>query len=218
MIRILTVFIAVILSPLAGADEIQATIEEAGNAYKKGNYQLSLDRLEQAMNLVKDVQAAKIINYFPEPLDGWQIADPKKDDAAPIPNVQLGMFSSVLRRYKKEPEAGVSINLLADDDAKKSKKDKSPWVQFTLMQKPNSLIKMGFQGVHAIRANDPNSTSVSLAGYSGILHCNPKKPTCDAFFDFDGAFLLMVNAENTSKEDFEKYVKAFDAEGLLSAE
>lgn len=217
MTRIISLLFVVFLAvQTAYGDEIETAIKEAGTAYEKGNYQLSLERLEQAMNLVKDVQAAKIIQYFPKPLDGWRIADSEKDSASPIPNVQLGLFSSVIRRYKKQPENGVGINLLAGkDDNNKDKK--IPWVQFTLLQQPNSLIKMGFQGAHALRASTPEAKSVSVDGYSGILYCNPKKPTCDGYFDLDGKFMIMINAENASLEEVEKYAKSFDIDGLISA-
>lgn len=209
--------LCVLWMPAAFADEIENTIKEANQAYRNKNYSLSLERLEQAMNLIKDVQAAKIIQFFPKPLKGWHIATPEKDTTSPIPNVQLGMFSSVLQRYKKDSEN--SENLLADKSQKdqaKTKKQKEPWVQFTLLQNPNGLIKMGFQGMHALRAANPEAVSIPVDGYAGILYCDEKKATCDVFFDFDGKFMLMVNAENTSKEVVTQYVKAFDVDGLLS--
>ena len=198
---------------VVNADEISETIKEANAAYDKGNYQLTLNRLEQAMNLVKDVQAAKIVNYFPKPLEGWAVVKGDKGEPSPIPNVQLGMFSSVIQKYEKSIEVPKGENLLDND---KKKKNEVPWVQFTLVQKPGSLIKMGFQGVHALRAGHPDSRSVTVDGYSGIVYCDAKKPTCDAFFDFEGDFMLMVNAERVSREEMEAYVKGFDAAGLLS--
>lgn len=213
-LRLLTVLgMMVLLVQTALADEVSEAIKEANTAYGKGDYQLTLNRLEQAMNLVKDVQAAKIINYFPKPLKGWEVVKGENAEASPIPNVQLGMFSSVIQKYEKTIAVPEGENLLKDD---KKKKDKTPWVQFTLVQKPGSLIKMGFQGVHAIRAGHPDSRSVSVDGYSGIVYCDAKKPTCDAFFDFDGDFMLMVNAEHASREEMEAFVKDFDVDGLLS--
>ncbi|MDX1694532.1 MAG: hypothetical protein R3208_12270 [Ketobacteraceae bacterium] len=215
LLRLTGIFWFIMLSmPLANADEIENTIKEANAAYHQGNYQLTLDRLEQAMNLVKDVQAAAIINYFPKPLPGWDIVKGQSGAASPIPNVQLGMFSSVIQRYRKTIEEPDGENLLESDS--KKKQDKVPWVQFTLVQKPGSLIKMGFQGAHALRASHPDSRSVTVDGYSGIVYCDKKEPSCDAFFDFDGNFMLMVNAEHVSRDEMEAYVKAFDVSGLLS--
>ena len=196
------------------ADEIENAIKEANVAYGQGNYQLTLNRLEQAMNLVKDVQAAQIIGFFPKPLNGWEVVTSDNKQASPIPNVQLGMFSSVIRRYRKTIEEPDPENLLASEE--KTKKTEIPWVQFTLVQKPSGLIKMGFQGAHALRASHPDSRSLSVDGYSGIVYCDTKKPSCDGFFDFDGDFMLMINAEHASREEVETYMKAFDVKGLLS--
>ena len=220
MIKIMnTVFVfgLGLLAQSAFADEVSNLIKEADAAYKRGEYALTLDRLEQASNLVKDVQAAKIIQYFPKPLSGWKVSEPQQGEF-PVPNVQLGIFSSVVRKYQKVLEEPKSENLLAKPDKEKAGKDKEkvPWVQFTLVQKPGSLIAMGFQGAQALRANDPNSRSVSVGGYSGLVYCNDKKVACDAFVDFEGDFMLMVNGENVSREEMEAYVKAFDVTGLIS--
>lgn len=201
---------------VASADEIEQFIDEAKQSYKKGNYNLSLERLEQAMNLVKDVQAANIVQYFPEPLKSWSIAEAEEDNASPIPNVQLGILSTIIRRYKQYPNEGISINLLSKSE-KNKQAAKTPWVQFTLLQKPNALVKMGFQGMHALRANQPDSKTIEVDGYAGILFCDDKSGTCDAFFDFDGKFMLMVNSDKTDKKDVEAYLRAFDVKGLLSA-
>ena len=205
-----------LLSANALADEVEQFIDEAKEAYTEGQYNLSLDRLEQAMNLVKDVQAANIVKYFPEPLKAWSIAEAVEENASPIPNVQLGILSTIIRRYKKYPNEGVSINLLSKNE-KNKQAAKTPWVQFTLLQKPNALVKMGFQGMHALRTNQPNAKTLQIDGYEGILFCDEKDGSCDAFFDFDGKFMLMVNSDNTSSQDVEAYLLAFDAKGLLSA-
>lgn len=198
--------------PSAFADEVSNLMKEADEAYKRGEYGLALNRLEQASNLVKDVQAANIIQFFPKPLEGWKIAETEQG-ASPIPNVQLGLFSSVVRKYQKVIEAPSAENLLAKDS---KEKPKVPWIQFMLVQKPGSLIAMGFQGAQALRANDPKSRSVSVDGHSGIIYCDDRKSSCDAFLDFDGDFMLMVNGERVSRDEMEAYVKAFDVSGLLS--
>lgn len=202
----------------ASADEVSDFLKEADKAYKNGHYSTSMQHLEAAMNLIKDVQATKIGQYFPAPLDGWQQNNSGNSADSPIPNVQLGMLSTIIRRYEKKPESALSINLLASDQAKaKTAKNKQPWVQFTLLQKPNSLIKMGYQGMHALRASNPEAKTITLDGYEGVLYCDAKQPKCDVFFDFDGNFLLMVNAENASEADVKAYTLAFDAKGLIDA-
>ena len=223
MLRLLApvFFISLMACQWTWADEIEEALKEAETAYQKQQYALSLERLEQAMNLIKDVQAANIIQFFPKPLKGWEITDGEKHAASAIPNVQVGVFSSVIRRYSKKSAAGVSVNLLDKDDANEkkteSKKSKEPWIQFTLVQKPNSLITMAYQGVMAIRGSNPDVKRVDVDGYEGVLLCQTRKTTCDMYFDFDGNYMLMLNSEYVSEAEVTEYAKAFDVDGLVNA-
>ena len=220
-IRVLCTIVCVFFHPVSVfANEVHDILEEAQQAYDNRRYNASLERLEQAINLIKDVQAARIIKFFPEPQPGWMIAENTENSVSPLPNAELGILSSVMRRYTPIPQKEQE-NLLATDTGKNAVKNKTavePWIQFMLLQKPNGLIKMAFQGMYFLKANAPDSHKMQLEGHEGIVHCDKKQNTCDAFFNFNEAFILMVNSEKVSKATLELYLKAFDVAGLMAAE
>lgn len=94
----------------AMADDVTDQINEAMNAYKKGDLNTTLTALNSAAQFVRQAKADALIKLLPEPISGWKLKDKKASSVGPT---MFGRGIVVGKTYTKE-RARVEISLTTD--------------------------------------------------------------------------------------------------------
>lgn len=104
-------FAALLLVPAAQADDVEATIEAALNAYRAGDIKTAREELDFAAQLLGQMKADTLQTFLPEPLDGWERDDTGQDATA---MAAFGGGQMAAASYRKGDQA-VEIQLMADN-------------------------------------------------------------------------------------------------------
>jgi hypothetical protein len=69
-----TLALALALGPAlpAAADEFEEVIESALEAYRDGDVTIAREELDYAIKLLTEMKAAGLVEFLPEPLEGWR--------------------------------------------------------------------------------------------------------------------------------------------------
>jgi hypothetical protein len=103
--------VAGLLAGATAADEVEATLEAALEAYRAGDIALAEEEAQFAATLLGQMKAEGLKGYLPEPLAGWERRE--ADDAA---QSMAGFGGGVLARGRYAgPPGDVEIQLMAEN-------------------------------------------------------------------------------------------------------
>ena len=118
--KILPALVAIALSTtltwsqLLHADDVTDQIDEAVKAYEKEDYNTAITALDAASTLIRQKKGELVGKLLPEPLDGWEAAEPKTSAAG------AGMFGGGInaeRAYTRKEDGKterVTVSITTD--------------------------------------------------------------------------------------------------------
>lgn len=176
----------------AADNEVSELLEEADTAYQQGHLRIATTRLQQAMNLLRDLEYTRSKALFPEPLKGWV----KDNDSKALEDMRaLGMGSLFVtaQAYRRGDE-----NL-----------------RIMLLQKPSlanpvfGLLLAGLEGTVA------GGEKVSVGPYKGKLSCpEVTPPQCHLLVDINHDYVVYAEGKLMKKDDVLAYARAMPLEKI----
>lgn len=168
--------------------EISELLSEAQQAFDKGYYSLASTRLNQASNLVHQVETKRAQKVFPQPLAGWKTSE--GGDA-------LNKFQSL------------GIGSLLATGLVYSKGDQS--VQMVLVVKPSTPQPLFDFLLSGLLLPRPGMEKIDVHGYTARYLCAKSKPAdCDITLPIDTDYVLILNGKSAPREVLLQYAQAID--------
>jgi hypothetical protein len=107
-----TAFLALALAFPAAADDVEASIDAALEAYRAGDIKTAKEELDFASQLLGQRKAAELRSLLPEPLPGWERQDAEAGEAQAMAAFGGGQMAGA--SYAKGPDT-VEIQVMADN-------------------------------------------------------------------------------------------------------
>lgn len=108
------------------ADEVEESVEQAMDLYKKGQAQQAITQLEYAAQLIRQQRGEGLKGFLPAALSGWKAEDAESQTAGAA---MFGGGTSVSREYSKG-DSSISISIVTD----------SPLLQSVMMMLSNPMM------------------------------------------------------------------------------
>jgi hypothetical protein len=102
--------LALVIPPLAHADDATDQMQEARKAYEKGDYATALAALDAAAALVRQKRVERWQSLLPDPLSGWQAEDAR---TTTLSSAVLGGGTTISRSYHRGADS-VDVSLVLD--------------------------------------------------------------------------------------------------------
>lgn len=167
-------------------DEVTELLGEAQDAYQKGYYKLSSTRMNQALNLIRQLEAQRAHRIFPEALEGWKTSEDGNEALNKFKSMGIGSVFATGLTYSKSEQT----------------------VQMILVQKPSSpqpLFDLVLAGLLMPR---PGMEKIPVGPYTGHYLCATSVPTdCDMSIPVESDYVILVNGKGVSRELLLAYVK-----------
>ncbi|SKA71078.1 hypothetical protein SAMN02745130_00777 [Thiothrix eikelboomii] len=176
--------LATVFTPLH-ADDVTDSIQEASEAYAKGDNAKAIESLNYAVQLIQQAKAKNLEQLLPQPLSGWTA------NAAESTAVGAAMFGggiTVEKRYTKG-DSSISIQIVTD----------SPMLQ----------------GMMALFANPMFATSSGgklekVAGQKAISTYDAANQGGDYQFAVANQYMVTVKGEKVSADEMAAYAEGID--------
>jgi hypothetical protein len=107
-----TALLTLALALPARADDVEASIDAALEAYRAGDIKMAKEELDFASQLLGQRKAAELQSLLPEPLPGWERQDDETGDAQAM--TAFGGGQTAGASYRKG-EDSVEIQVMADN-------------------------------------------------------------------------------------------------------
>lgn len=182
--------VAVLLSILPGLpvvshakspaqDEVTELLDEAQDAYGKGYYKLSSTRMNQALNLIRQLEAQRAHRIFPPAQEGWKTSEDGNESLNKFKSMGIGSVFATGLTYSKGEQT----------------------VQMILVQKPSSpqpLFDLVLAGLLMPR---PGMEKIPVGPYTGHYLCAASIPTdCDMSIPVESDYVILINGKGVSRE------------------
>lgn len=176
-------------------DEVTELLEEAQDAYQKGYYKLSSTRMNQALNLIRQLESQRAHRIFPAALEGWKTSEDGNDALNKFKSLGIGSVFATGLTYSRSES--------------KSESKGEQTVQMILVQKPSSpqpLFDLMLAGLLMPR---PGMEKIPVGPYTGHYLCATSVPTdCDMSIPVESDYVILVNGKGVSRELLLAYAKA----------
>lgn len=108
----ITAFLLLAHALPAGADDVEASIDAALEAYRAGDMKAAKNELDFASQLLGQRKAEELRSLLPEPLAGWERQDGEAGDAQAMAAFGGGQMAGA--SYTRGPES-VDVQIMADN-------------------------------------------------------------------------------------------------------
>jgi hypothetical protein len=178
--------LAILLSaPLALADEITETIDEALKQYNEGNMVDAAGNLDYAAQLIRQKRGGDLQSLLPEPLPGWTAEEASSQATGAA---GFGGMVTAERAYAKG-DASVTITIVAD----------SPMLQGMMMMFSNPML-----------ATADGGKLQKINGQRAIVKFDDGEPSGEVTVAVAGRFLVTVKGEGLARQELVDYAGAID--------
>jgi len=93
---------------------VEALIQEGLTAYRAGQHQVAIQRLQKAIGIIQKSAEKGLASFLPEPAEGWK-ADPPKSQSGNWGAGESAMqWTQASRRYKRESD-GLKVEVTISD-------------------------------------------------------------------------------------------------------
>lgn len=92
------------------ADDVMDSINQAIEAYRKGDYSGAAGNLDYAAQLMRQKRSERLLSFLPEPLPGWTGEEPKSQA---VGQMMFGGMLSGERRYFKGANT-ITVTIVSD--------------------------------------------------------------------------------------------------------
>ncbi len=193
---LLTIFLIILFTTPAYADNVTESLDKAKDLYNQGKYYKAVTELNFAIGLIQDKQLEKFKSLLPEPPAGWK-ADQVEGSRAP--GQLMGGGITVARNYTSSDGQKIRIEMITD----------SPLLSSIMMFLSNPMM-MGGAGTRL----------VSINGEKGIEEWNPQDKSGKIQIVLQNRMLISVSGNNLKSKnvlydfaknlDFTKIKKAME--------
>jgi hypothetical protein len=167
------------------ADDITDSIQEATDAYAKGDNSKAIESLNYAVQLLQQAKAKNLETLLPEPLSGWTA---EKAESSAVGAAMFGGGITIERRYSKG-DSHINIQIVTD----------SPMLQ----------------GMLALFANPMFATSSGgklekVAGQKALSTYDAATQSGDYQFAVATKYMVTVKGEKAIEDDMKAYAEGID--------
>ncbi len=212
MLRILTLALLpfwLFTVPVAaqGPNAISSTdfdqlLKEARQAYAKGESQVAIQKLQQAIDVIQQSGAKTLASFLPKSLDGWNASEPKTVSGNWGSGAQAFQWTQASRRYTREQD-GLRVNVQITNSPQLIQGQRQMAAMFEneqyikmMNQDPNKKVRLfkkeGWTGWTIIESNG-NANGVALSD----------------------AVMVTLDVNKGSEEVFTKFWKGVNFDGIL---
>lgn len=191
--RILVLVLAAfICSGVAHADDVLEAIQEATEAYGEKAYTEAAESLEYAKQLIQQLTSEGLMNFLPEPLEGWKAKEAKSQNMG-----IMGGSAGIEQEYWKAGDGNqgrsrVIMTIMGE----------SPMMQGMMHMFNPAIAGASGKKLQKIKRN------------KAILEYSTDNRDGELMINVDKKYLVVVKGSNIDKEDLMKYAKAIDYKGL----
>lgn len=183
--QLISVLILSALTTMVFADDVTDSIQEASEAYAKGDNAKALESLNYAVQLIQQAKAQGLEVLLPQPLSGWT---GEKAESTAVGAAMFGGGITVERRYTKA-DSSISIQIVTD----------SPMLQ----------------GMMALFSNPMFATSSGgklekIAGQKVISTYDASKQSGEYKFVIANKYMVTIKGQKVSVEDMKAYAEGID--------
>ncbi len=171
------------------ADDVEDSVKEAMEYYKKGEFKEAADNLKYATQLIQQKRGNDLASILPGPLKGWKAEDASSQAA------EAAMFGGGIaaeREYLKG-KSRVRIQVLTD----------SPMMQSMMMMFSNPMF-----------ATADGGKLERIAGQKAIVKHDNKSGDGEISIVVANRFLVQIEGQEVSRDDLKAYAKAIDYKKL----
>ncbi len=167
------------------ADDVTDSIQEASDAYAKGDTAKALERLNYAVQLMQQAKAQGLESLLPQPLSGWTA---EKAESTAVGAAMFGGGITVEKRYTKD-KSSVSVQIVTD----------SPMLQGLMTLFSNPMF-----------ASSSGGKLEKIAGQKVLSTYDAATKAGDYQFAVANKYMVTVKGEQVSVEDMKAYAEGID--------
>ncbi|MFI0399203.1 MAG: hypothetical protein ACH34X_08990 [Thiolinea sp.] len=167
------------------ADDVTDSIQEATDAYAKGDNAKALESLNYAVQLIQQAKAQGLEALLPQPLSGWTA---EKAESAAVGAAMFGGGITVDRRYTKG-DSSINIQLVTD----------SPMLQGMMSLFANPLF-----------ATSSGGKLEKVAGQKVISTYDATSQSGEYQFAIANKYMVTIKGNKVSADDMKAYAEGID--------
>ncbi|TXH69146.1 MAG: hypothetical protein E6Q83_10350 [Thiothrix sp.] len=167
------------------ADDVTDSIQEASEAYAKGDTAKALESLNYAVQLMQQAKAQGLEALLPAPLSGWTA---EKAESTAVGAAMFGGGITVERRYSKD-NSSVHVQIVTD----------SPMLQGLMTLFSNPMF-----------ASSSGGKLEKIAGQKVISTYDASTKTGDYQFAVANKYMVTVKGDQVSAEEMQAYAEGID--------
>ncbi|HPY39948.1 MAG TPA: hypothetical protein PLM98_05485 [Thiolinea sp.] len=167
------------------ADDVTDSIQEATDAYAKGDKAKALESLNYAVQLIQQAKAQGLEALLPQPLTGWAA---EKAESTAVGTAMFGGGITVDRRYTKG-DGSVDIQIVTD----------SPMLQGMLTLFANPMF-----------ATASGGKLEKVAGQKVISTYDANTQSGEYQFAIANKYMVTVKGEKVSADEMKAYAEGID--------
>ena len=191
-LRVSGLFLIFMICPVSGyADDVEESINEALQSYKKGEYKDAVDSLNYASQIIQQKRGSDLESFLPEPLKGW-IAQKASSQAAGA--AMFGGGITAEREYKKG-SSSITVQIITD----------SPLMQSVMMMFANPMF-----------ATADGGKLERIGRQKAIVKYDADSKDGDIKIVIANRFLVSVEGQGITGEELRAYAKAIDFKKIQS--
>ena len=176
----------------ANANEVAELLSEAETAYSEGHLRIATTRLQQAINLLRDLEHARAKALFPAPFKGWS-RDDDNDALDEFRSLGIGSLFVTAQAYRRGDES----------------------LRIMLLQKPSTAHPLFGLLLSSLESTVQAGEKVVVGKYSGKLSCpDTTASQCRLLVSVNDDYLLYADGEKMKREDILAYVRAMPLERI----
>ncbi len=174
----------------AAGNEVSELLDEADAAYAQGHLRVATTRLQQAINLLRDLEYARAKALFPAPFKGWS-SDNDNDALEEFRGLGIGSLFVTAQAYRRGDET----------------------LRIMLMQKPASANPLSGLVFSSLEATVDKGEAVKVGRYKGKFGCDDTTAVeCRILVNVNEDYLVYADGRNMKKDDILAYVRAMPLE------
>ena len=178
-------------STLTYADDIEGSIKEALQYYRKGEYKASVESLNYASQLIQQKIAEELESFLPEPLSGWTA---QKASSQAMGTSMFGGGIMAERHYSRN-SSSITVQIITD----------SPFTQIMMMMFTNPMF-VTFDGGKLEKIDHQKA----------IIKFNSDDKRGEIKIVVANRFLVSIEGKGITEKELKDYANAIDYKKLQS--
>ena len=191
-LRVSGLFLIFMMCPVSVyADDVEESIKEALQSYKKGEYKDAVDSLNYASQIIQQKRGSSLESFLPEPLKGWTA---QKSSSQAAGAAMFGGGITAEREYRKG-SSSITVQIITD----------SPLMQSVMMMFANPMF-----------ATADGGKLERIGRQKAIVKYDADSKDGDIKIVIANRFLVSVEGQGITGEELRAYAKAIDFKKIQS--